>query len=120
MLRLLRWRSGVTTRHALYSKGQEYKDQIHEIFVKQGITDGIKTAALASLPAFGKVSLDLVCSCCANAALHICCQCQPCPNAQELGAMRADCDGCLQTVQVLRRRSLKKNILWTSLPHATA
>ncbi|CAJ1423615.1 unnamed protein product [Effrenium voratum] len=25
--------------------GQEYKDQIHEIFVKQGITDGIKTDA---------------------------------------------------------------------------
>lgn len=30
----------------LSTKGQEYKDQIHNIFVKQGITDGIKTEGL--------------------------------------------------------------------------
>ena len=30
----------------LCTKGQEYKDQIHNIFVKQGITDGIKTGVL--------------------------------------------------------------------------
>lgn len=30
----------------LSTKGQEYKDQIHNIFVKQGITDGIKTGGL--------------------------------------------------------------------------
>lgn len=30
----------------LSTKGQEYKDQIHNIFVKQGITDGIKTGVL--------------------------------------------------------------------------
>ena len=28
----------------IIAKGQEYKDQIHDIFVKQGITDGLKTA----------------------------------------------------------------------------
>ena len=29
---------------SITAKGQEYKDQIHDIFVKQGITDGLKTA----------------------------------------------------------------------------
>ena len=28
------------------TEGQEYKDQIHSIFLKQGITDGIKTAVV--------------------------------------------------------------------------
>ena len=28
------------------AEGQEYKDQIHSIFLKQGITDGIKTAVV--------------------------------------------------------------------------
>ena len=32
--------------HIFSAEGQEYKDQIHSIFLKQGITDGIKTAVV--------------------------------------------------------------------------